>query len=164
LHTDTGSELQDHLAKKHPEEVVDSTIGKHMQERKFKRKSSRSIVVDGNNVCYHEGDPKIILLKKVRAQLMKSGFKPTIFVSSALRHDIDNPAELNRLINVGWFIEVEGGEDDDLNVIEEAQRKQCKIVSNDNFKEYLKDYASDNWKLANSIRNFKFENGKFTLS
>jgi len=81
-----------------------------------------------------------------------------------LRYEIDDPTELNRLINVGWLVEVEGGIDDDIKIIEEAQRKKCLIVSNDNFREYVKDYADKDWKLANSVKKFTFTKGKFEFN
>lgn len=161
----TGSELQEHITLKHPEEATEIGNSRYKQTRKFKKSEKKQpIVLDGNNIAYSSGKmAKIINIKKARAMLQKEGYLPIIFVSAALRHDIDEPNELNRLINLRWIIETETGEDDDIMLIEEAQRKQCHIVSNDNFKKYLKDYATSDWELKSSILKFEFKDGKFNI-
>jgi len=166
LRTETGDELTEHFAHKHPEEIVDTGSSRNNQRRRSKKKSkSKPIVVDGNNVSYSNGNmPQLSLLKRARAALMKLGYHPIIFVSAALRHSIDEAMELNRLINLGWIIEVEGGLDDDRKILEEAQRKGCPIVSNDRYSEYHADFTDTKWDLKKAVKTFAFKDGKFILN
>lgn len=166
IRTDTGSELQEHITRKHPEEAMGLGRLRGTQRKKFKRREKNPpIVVDGNNVAYYGNNKaEVNNIKQARAILMKEGYSPIIFVSAALRHDIDNSMELTRIINLGWVIEVEGGENDDVLIIEEAQRKQCKIITNDKFKNFGNDYDLPDWKVKDSLLQFTFSEGKFALT
>ena len=151
-----GLQLENHISLKHSEKLLEiqTNLQRNMKgDEKLKEKVQ--IVVDGNNVAYFGGNPKLRNLKIMRSYLVKKNFNPIIFISSALKYQIDNPTELMRLINMYDIIEVEGGIDDDKYIIEEAFRKKIKIVSNDKFNEYLKDYNGSNWELGKNIIRFK---------
>ena len=106
---------------------------------------------------------KLRYLKIMRSYLVKKNFNPIIFISSALKYQIDHPTELIRLINIYNIIEVEGGIDDDKHLIEEAFRKKIKIISNDKFNEYLNDYNGKSWELKKNILGFKILDGRIIL-
>ncbi len=110
------------------------------------------VIVDGTNVAYHTGKPpKISHIKKVRAALIKAKIKPIIFVSNALRYKIDDPIELQKLINAGIIIETEPDRDDDLAVIEEAIAKRARIITNDRFLQHRTIYGTK-YDFHNLIR------------
>lgn len=153
--------MQEHLVKYHPEEMI---VQDNQMQRKpvYSRSKKPYCVIDGNNVAYYLGNPSIKAIKQARVVLRKE-FEPIIIVSAALRHKIDDVMELTRLINLGWIIEAESKTDDDVTVIEEAYRKKCIIVSNDNYKEYIEEYTSPDWSLSKNIRNYRFIDNKFKL-
>ncbi|MHA2169724.1 MAG: NYN domain-containing protein [Candidatus Kariarchaeaceae archaeon] len=165
LRTPTGTELQEHILHKHPQEASDPSEYNFTQRKPVEVKSiDPYIVVDGNNVCYYDGNiPKVKYLKLAHFQIKKQGYTPIIYVSAALRHKIDSTMELVRLINLGWVIETEAGEDDDVFIIEEAQRKRCEIITNDTYKEYIGKYDTNDWSLEGSLKKFSINECKFEI-
>ncbi|MEL0163866.1 MAG: hypothetical protein VW886_02695 [Candidatus Heimdallarchaeota archaeon] len=159
-----GLQLENHISLKHSEKLLEiqTNLQRNMKgDEKLKVKVQ--IVVDGNNVAYFVGIPKLRNLKIMRSYLVKKNFNPIIFVSSALKYQIDHPTELLRFINIYNIIEVEGGIDDDKHLIEEAFRKKIKIISNDKFNEYLNDYNGKSWELKKNILGFTILDGKIIL-
>ena len=159
-----GLQLENHISLKHSEKLLEiqTNLQRNMKgDEKLKVKVQ--IVVDGNNVAYFGGIPKLRNLKIMRSYLVKNNFNPIIFISSALKYQIDHPTELLRFINIHNIIEVEGGIDDDKHLIEEAFRKKIKIISNDKFNEYLNDYNGKSWELKKNILGFTILDGKIIL-
>ncbi|MDH5404328.1 MAG: hypothetical protein OEZ01_06450 [Candidatus Heimdallarchaeota archaeon] len=161
----TGDDLNTHILRKHPEEATDLSSQRNTQRKKTPQKEKYSpCVVDGNNIAYHNGEPaNVNNIKLARAYLQKQGFDPIIYISGALRHSIDSTIDLVRMINLDWVREVDGGVNDDEIIIEEANRRKCFIVSNDNFTEFRDSYRNKDWNLTNSIKKFKIIEGKFQL-
>ena len=159
-----GLHLENHISLKHSEKLleIERNLQRNMR-RDEKLKAKVRIVVDGNNVVYFGGNPKLRYLKIMRSYLVKKNFNPIIFISSALKYQIDHPTELLRFINIYNIIEVEGGIDDDKHLIEEAFRKKIKIISNDKFNEYLNDYNGKSWELKKNILGFTILDGKIIL-
>lgn len=134
-------DAENHLLAFHSVDMIPDPPNKPKTMVQPKTKSKQPIIVDGTNVAYATGEPSISNIKKVRISLVKLGFQPIIFVSNALRYKIDQPNELQRLINIGWIIETQGDRDDDLDIIEEAIGKNASIVSNDRFAQHRETYA-----------------------
>ncbi|HBY96830.1 MAG: hypothetical protein M5U01_33535 [Ardenticatenaceae bacterium] len=63
----------------------------------------RVIVVDGANVAYEEvskeNQPKVSNLVAVRRVLEQKGYRPIVIVDASLRYEIDDPAQLEVLID-----------------------------------------------------------------
>jgi hypothetical protein len=94
------------------------------------------VIIDGNNVAYHlapTGKPRVANLILARQSLVSAGYKPIIVVSAALVHKIDKPDTLRELIGFGHIMEATRGKNDDLIIIQTAQRSNADIVSNDRF-------------------------------
>ena len=159
-----GLKLENHISLKHSEKLleIETNLQRNMRGDE-KLKAKVQIVVDGNNVAYFGGNPKLRYLKIMRSYLVKKNFNPIIFISSALKYQIDHPTELLRLINIYNIIEVEGGIDDDKHLIEEAFRKKIKIISNDKFNEYLNHYNGKSWELKKNIFGYEILDGKIIL-
>ncbi|MHA2386599.1 MAG: NYN domain-containing protein [Candidatus Thorarchaeota archaeon] len=139
-------------------DVLDSHIQKCRSRGKIshnERGSRRQIViVDGNNVAYHlapTGKPRVANLVLARQSLVSAGYKPTIVVSAALIHKIDNPSTLRELIGFGHIMEATRGKNDDLIIIQTAQRSNADIVSNDRFLEWKDRYP---W-ISNRLRRYR---------
>lgn len=124
------SRLDDHIAKC------------RFRERKIHRESSRrrDVIVDGNNVAYFlstDGRPRISNVLLAYRSLQSVGFRPTIVVSAALKHKINNPTTFQELKTTGTVVEARPGSNDDLLIIQLAQKKNADIVSNDRFLNWI---------------------------
>ncbi|MHA2117552.1 MAG: NYN domain-containing protein [Candidatus Thorarchaeota archaeon] len=128
-------------------DVLDSHIQKCRSrgKRNHNEKGARrqDVIVDGNNVAYHlapTGKPRVANLVLARQSLVSAGYKPIIVVSAALVHKIDKPDALRELIGFGHIMEATKGKNDDLIIIQTAQRSNADIVSNDRFLDWQGRY------------------------
>jgi hypothetical protein len=103
----------------------------------------RNVVVDGANVAFYltpNGVPKIANLQRAIHSLVSAGLKPVVVVSSALKYKIDNEQQLRAMIDEGIVVEAPRGTDDDLKIIQLADRQNADIVSNDRFLDWINRY------------------------
>lgn len=104
----------------------------------------RPIVVDGANIaheeCTEDGRPKAANIVAVRDKLIEEGFNPVVIVDAALRHRIDDPDGLERLIQSQEVRQAPAGTDADFFVIATAEEMDAPIVSNDAYKPYRRDH------------------------
>ena len=98
------------------------------------------IVVDGANIAYIEeskgGEPKVSNLVAVRQALEKRGYKPVIIVDASLRHQVDDPDQLEALIDDQKIRQAPAGTDADYFILQFAEQKDALVVSNDEFEQY----------------------------
>jgi hypothetical protein len=98
------------------------------------------IVVDGANVAYIEeskgGEPKVSNLVAVRQALEKRGYEPVIIVDASLRHQVDDPDQLEALIEDQKIRQAPAGTDADYFILQFAEQKDALVVSNDEFEQY----------------------------
>ena len=102
-----------------------------------------NIVVDGTNIAYYltnDGVPRVANLVHAHHSLVKAGLKPVIVISSALKYKIDSEQQLRAMINDSIVIEAPRGTDDDLKIIQLADRQNADIVSNDRFLNWIDRY------------------------
>lgn len=101
-------------------------------------------VVDGANVAYIErskkGDPKISNLLAVRRALRGRGYQPIIIVDASLRYEIDDPKQLEALIDEQQIHQAPSGTDADYFILEFAEEHNAPVVSNDEFENYQDRY------------------------
>lgn len=107
--------------------------------------SSRQVaVVDGANVAYletsEEGVPRIANLVAVRQALKQRGYTPIIIVDASLRHRVDDPAQLEGLIDNQTIRQAPAGVDADYFVLETADRFDGLVISNDTFDRFRERY------------------------
>ncbi|MDX1624195.1 MAG: hypothetical protein R3199_09455 [Gemmatimonadota bacterium] len=102
------------------------------------------IVVDGSNVAYVEpsedGQPKVSNIQAVREALIDRGWDPVVIVDASLRHEIDDPDQLEALLDDQKVHQAPAGSDADYFVVETAERENAPIVSNDEFEEYRDEH------------------------
>jgi hypothetical protein len=121
------------------------------------------ILVDGSNVAYAElsgnGDPKVSNLVAMRKHLRQKGYKPLIIIDASLRYEIDDPQQLESLIDDQIVRQAPADTDADFFILEKAQNENARVVSNDEFEEYQEDYPGvKSWRLP-----FMILNGEITL-
>ena len=118
------------------------------------RTGKKNVIVDGNNVAYHlapTGKPRVANLVLARQSLVTSGYRPVIVVSAALIHKIDKPDKLREMIDFGYIIEAPRGKNDDLIIIQTAQRSNADIVSNDRFLDWQEGFP---W-ISDRLRRYR---------
>lgn len=154
--------MEVHLEKMHPE-LLGSSITKPHVKAIVHTPKRKSVVVDGPNVA-HFGQkiPSVRQLKLAYRTLHNKGYDPIIIVSMALRHNIDDEQDYLRLVNLGWLHEADSDRNDDEAIIETAIAKNCLIISNDRYLEYIDHYESK-INLQKQIRRFVFRNNKFIV-
>ena len=61
------------------------------------------VIVDGSNVAHSsEGDRAVLAnITAVRDKLLEEGYEPVVVVDAALRHQIDDRAAYERLVDAG---------------------------------------------------------------
>ncbi|HZI41711.1 MAG TPA: hypothetical protein VFD67_08405 [Gemmatimonadaceae bacterium] len=109
---------------------------------------SKSIVlVDGSNVAHStEGEKaQLVNILAVREKLTEEGLEPVVVVDAALRHQIDDRAGYEQLVEQGVVRQAPAGTDADYFILTFARELDARIVSNDRFRDRLGDFpdASD---------------------
>jgi len=105
---------------------------------------SEVVVVDGANVAYAElsqkGEPKVSNLMAVRHALKKKGYEPILIVDASLRHQVDDPDQLEALIDDQVIRQAPAGTDADYFILEIAEQQGAYVVSNDEFERWRDQY------------------------
>lgn len=98
------------------------------------------IVVDGANVAYEEkgegGKPRVANIVAVRRALEGEGFDPVVVIDASLKYDIDDPAQLESLIESQAVRQVPAGTDADFFILEIAEQHEARVVTNDRYRDY----------------------------
>lgn len=97
---------------------------------------ARRAIVDGSNVA-HAGEQgaRLATLLAVRDELIEEGFEPIIVADAALRHQIDDKAGYERLVDEGGIQQAPAGTDADYFILALAKGLEASIVSNDRFRD-----------------------------
>jgi hypothetical protein len=102
------------------------------------------IVVDGANVAWSEqtrdGKPKVSNIVIMRRALEEEGYDPIIIIDASLRHDVDDPDQLEGLIDGQHVRQSPAGTEADYFLLMTAGQQNSKVVSNDTFESYRDDY------------------------
>ena len=97
-------------------------------------------VVDGANVAYAEktrdGKPKVSNITAMRTALERKHVKPIIIVDAALRHDIDDPQQMESLIDKQVVRQAPAGVPADYFVLRAAAEEGALVVSDDTYRQY----------------------------
>lgn len=113
------------------------------------------VVVDGSNVAWHESAEKARLrnILDMRKELRSEGYFPVyIYVDASLPYQIDQQAELHKLVDSGQLIMVEKQTDADEAVLARARTLSCPIVSNDRMADW--DPEGEVFKMRFAIDDF----------
>lgn len=103
---------------------------------------SSVVLVDGSNVAHSsEGDAaRLANIIAIRDKLMEEGLKPIIVVDAALRHQIDDEAGYEQLVDGGTIRQAPAGTDADYFLLEFAEEFEASIVTNDRFRDRIEKY------------------------
>lgn len=107
-----------------------------------REQTSNVAIVDGSNVAHStEGEaPHVANLVAVRDKLVEEGLEPIIVADAALRHQIDDSAKYERMIEEGMVRQAPAGTDADYFILSFARELKASIVSNDRFRDRIKQF------------------------
>jgi hypothetical protein len=100
------------------------------------------VLVDGSNVAHSsEGDQALLgNIIAVCDKLREEGYEPLVLVDAALRHQIDDRARYERLVETGEIRQAPAGTDADYFILSFARELDASIVSNDRFRDRQKSF------------------------
>jgi hypothetical protein len=110
-----------------------------------RKAESRKVLVDGSNVAHFtEGNgPRLQNILLVMAKLRNDGFEPLIVADAALRHQIDDKAQYEQLIESGVVYQAPAGTDADYFILSFAREKDARILTNDRFRDLARKFAKE---------------------
>lgn len=97
---------------------------------------TRRAIVDASNVA-HAGErgARLATLLAVRDELREEGFEPILVADAALRHQIDDKAGYEQLVDSGELRQAPAGTDADYFILKFARELDAMVVSNDRFRD-----------------------------
>ena len=112
------------------------------QELEQARQPRTVVVVDGSNVAHSsEGEhPLLANIVDVCDKLRAEGYEPLVLVDAALRHQIDDRAGFERMVDGGEIRQAPAGTDADYFILAFARELDALIVSNDQFRDRKKAF------------------------
>lgn len=107
------------------------------------------VVVDGSNVAHSTEGERVLLsnIVAVCAKLREEGYEPLVLADAALRHQIDNKREYERMIDAGLIRQAPAGTDADYFILAFARELDASIVSNDRFRDREKAFPDSARRL-----------------
>ena len=103
------------------------------------KQESRVVIVDGSNVAHStEGDrARLENIRIVSAKLTEEGYEPVVVVDAALRHQIDDAAGYEQMVEDGRIRQAPAGTDADYFILSFARELDAGVVSNDRYRNRL---------------------------
>jgi hypothetical protein len=100
-------------------------------------------LIDGSNVAHStEGTAaRLANILLVRDKLAERGFVPIIVTDAALRHQIDDVASYERMVDEGAIRQAPAGTDADYFLLSFAKALDASLVSNDRFRDRGRQFA-----------------------
>ena len=101
------------------------------------------VLVDASNVA-HAGEgtaARLANILLVRDKLREEGLEPVIVADAALRHQIDDGAGYEQLVESGTLRQAPAGTDADYFILSFARELNAAVLSNDRFKDRIAHFA-----------------------
>lgn len=100
------------------------------------------VLVDGSNVAHssERERPELANIVAVCDKLREEGYDPVVVVDAALRHQIDDRAGYERMVDGGMIRQAPAGTDADYFILSFARELDASIVSNDRFRDRQKAF------------------------
>jgi hypothetical protein len=107
-----------------------------------RKAESKVAIIDGSNVAHStEGDHvRLQNIRLVSEKLVEEGYEPVIVVDAALRHQIDDKAAFEQMVEDGTIRQAPAGTDADYFILSFARELDAVVVSNDRFKDRLEAF------------------------
>ena len=116
-------------------EVPDAAVS----ARPGPRPKSERVIVDASNVAHatEKTAPRLANVRLVRDRLTLDGMTPILVADAALRHQIDDSARYERLVEEGLVKQAPAGTDADYFILTFARELDASVLSNDRFKDRI---------------------------
>lgn len=102
--------------------------------------SGQMIVVDGANAAYAEktddGKPKVSNLVALYDKLAEEGYVPMIIVDASLVYEVDDPDQMEGLLDKQKLRQAPAETDADYFVLRTAEDHDAQVVTNDQYEDY----------------------------
>src|SRR5690606_30381247 len=104
--------------------------------------AGKTAIVDGSNVAHSTEGERASLenIRVVLGKLEEEGYEPVVVVDAALRHQIDDGAAYERMVEAGAIKQAPAGTDADYFILSFARELDAVVVSNDRFKDRMKAF------------------------
>jgi hypothetical protein len=104
--------------------------------------TSNVVLVDGSNVAHStEGErAQVRNILAVRDKLIEEGLEPIVVADAALRHQVDDAAMYEKLVDEGQIRQAPAGTDADYFILSFARELNACVVSNDRFRDRVKQF------------------------
>ena len=138
-----------------------SSHGPEQTRRKNGGAAPPLVLVDGSNVAHSsEGaQGQLANIRLVCDKLREEGYEPLVLVDAALRHQIDERAEYERMVDAGSIRQAPAGTDADYFILSFARELDASIVSNDRFRDRQKAFPD----AANRLIRYMVVKGEVVL-
>jgi hypothetical protein len=99
-------------------------------------------IVDGSNVAHatEGGEARLENIRLVCEKLRDEGLKPIVVADAALRHQIDDEASYEKMVEDGLIKQAPAGTDADYFILSFARELEASVVSNDRFRDLAKSF------------------------
>jgi hypothetical protein len=106
------------------------------------KSDSNIAIVDGSNVAHSSegGSARVNNIRLVMARLIEEGYEPVVVADAALRHQVDDKAGYERMVEDGIIKQAPAGTDADYFILSFARELDAVVVSNDRFKDRLEAF------------------------
>ena len=106
---------------------------------------SPRVLVDASNVAHSTegGEARLRNIRLVEEKLREEGLEPIIVADAALRHQIDDKAAYEKLIDEGKVHQAPAGTDADYFILSFAREMDARILTNDRFRDRAKDFPRE---------------------
>lgn len=107
------------------------------------------VLVDASNVAHatEGGEARLENIKIVQAKLLEDGFEPLVVADAALRHQIDNKAAYEAMIENGQVHQAPAGTDADFFILSFARELNARILTNDRFRDRATEFAEERERI-----------------
>lgn len=109
----------------------------------------KRVLVDASNVAHatEGGEARLENIKIVQAKLLDEGFEPLVVADAALRHQIDNKAAYEAMIENGQVHQAPAGTDADYFILSFARELNARILTNDRFRDRAAEFAEERERI-----------------
>jgi hypothetical protein len=119
-----------------------------LQDERFnedENDQSPRVLVDASNVAHSTegGEARLRNIRLVEEKLREEGLEPIIVADAALRHQIDDKASYEKLIDDGKVHQAPAGTDADYFILSFAREMDARILTNDRFRDRAKDFPRE---------------------
>ena len=110
---------------------------------------SPRVLVDASNVAHSTegGEARLRNIHLVEEKLRAEGLEPIIVADAALRHQIDDKAAYEKLIDDGRVHQAPAGTDADYFILSFAREMDARVLTNDRFRDRAKDFPRERNRL-----------------